>query len=130
MTYLLSLILKFASSKLVKKSLDFLRAQAAEKTGQARIEADVTIAQIEAATKQTQIMADLNKDKFTYWVFWLFAGLFVVPLAAWWIAVILDSIFLFGWGVATVPVLEEWGGQMIQWLFYVGGGVGVIKMLK
>jgi hypothetical protein len=35
-----------------------------------------------------------------------------------------------GWGVDTVPVLEEWGGQMIQWLFYVGGGVAALRSLR
>lgn len=130
MTWLFSILLKVASSGLVDKAVDFLKAEAARKSGEARLRADVQIAQIEAAVSHTQIMADLQKSKFEFWAFWVFAALFVVPLAGWWNALILDSIFLFGWGVDEVPVLREWGGQMIQWIFYAGGAAGVLKILK
>lgn len=130
MTWLFSLILKFTAGPLVDKALDFLKADAARRTGDARIRADVTIAQIEAVTQQTAIMADLQKSKFGFWIFWAFAAVFVLPLGFWWVAVILDSVFLFGWGIDEVPVLRDWGGQMIQWIFYVGGGVGIIKSLR
>lgn len=130
MTWLLSILLKVASSGLVDKAVDFLKAEAVRKTGDARIRADVQIAQIQAAVSHTQIMADLQKSKFQYWAFWALAAIFIVPLAGWWNALIIDSIFLLGWGIATVPILEEWGGQMISFLFYTGTVVGALKILK
>lgn len=130
MTVFLSFVLRFLSSGAVGKALDYLRADAARKTGDARIKADVTIAEIEAAVSHTKAMADLQKSKFQYAVLWVFISLFVVPLGFWWTAVILDSVFLFGWKVATVPVLEDWGGKMISWLFYTGTVVGALKMMR
>lgn len=130
MSFLLSLALKFLSGGAVDKALDYLRADAARKSGDAKIRADVTIAEIEAAVAHTKVMADLQKAKFQHLPYWIFAGVFVLPLGLWWCAVILDSVFLFGWGIASVPILEEWGGQMISWIFYTGTAVGALKMLR
>ena len=130
MSFLLSLVLKFLSDGAVEKALDYLRADAAHKNGQAKIRAEVTITEIEAAVAHTKAMADLQKSKFEHWAFWALSAAFVVPLAFWWSAVILDSVFLFGWGVASVPILEEWGGQTISWSFYTGTAVGALKMLR
>ena len=130
MSWLLSLFLKFASSGLVDKVLAYMdrKAVLAGETEQAR--SHVRIELIRAAVQEAQIMADLQKSKIQFPWFWIFVGIFVGPLGFWWAAICLDSVFLFSWNVATVPLLENWGGQMIQWLFYVGSGVGAIKMLK
>ncbi len=130
MTWLLSFALKLLTSGAADKVLDYLKTDAARQTGEAQIRANVTIAEIEAAVSHTRIMADLQKSKFANLPYWIFAGLFVLPLGFWWSAVILDSVFLFGWHVAIVPILEEWGGQMIRWIFYTGTVVGAVKMLK
>ncbi len=53
--------------------------------------------------------------------------LFVLPLALWWWAVCLDSVFLFGWGVAEVPVLRDWGGAIVTSLFLVEGAQGAVR---
>lgn len=130
MTFLLSFILKFASSGLVDKALGYMERKAALQNDRERIKSETTIEVIRSAVEETRIMADLQKSKFQYLPYWIFAGLFVFPLGFWWAAVIMDSVFLFGWGVATVPILEDWGGQMIRWLFYTGTVVGAIKMLR
>lgn len=129
MTWLLSIFLKFASSGLVDKVLDYMdrKAEVAGDVEQAR--SKVRIEAIKAVAQETQVMANLQKAKFQFPWFWVFVGLFVVPLGIWWAAICLDSVFLFSWNVATIPLLENWGGQMIQWLFYVGSGVGAIKTL-
>ena len=46
---------------------------------------------------------------------------FVLPLALWWSAVCLDSVFRFGWAVAEVPVLRDWGGVIVASLFLADG---------
>lgn len=130
MSFLLSLILKFATSGMVSKALLYMERKAALGNEQERIKAKVTIETIRAAVQETHVMADLQKSKIQFVPYWIFAGLFVLPLGFWWCAVILDSVFLFGWGVASVPVLTDWGGQMIRWLFYTGTVVGAVKMLR
>lgn len=130
MTFLLSIFLKFASSGLVDKALQYMERKASLENERERIRSETTIEVIKSAVEETRIMADLQKSKFDQLPYWIFAGLFVFPLGFWWAALIIDSVFLFGWGVATVPVLEDWGGQMIRWLFYTGTVVGAVKMLK
>ncbi|WFE92290.1 hypothetical protein K1718_13270 [Roseibium porphyridii] len=128
--FLLSWILKFASSGLVDKALLYMERKAVQGNERERIKSQTTIEVVRSAVQETRIMADLQKSKFEYVLYWVFAGLFVLPLGFWWAALILDSVFLFGWGVDTVPILEDWGGQMIRWLFYTSTVVGAIKMLK
>jgi hypothetical protein len=130
MSFLLAWVLKFASSGLVDKALRYMEQKAALGSERERIKSQITVEAVKAAVSETRIMANLQKSKFEYLLYWVFAGLFVLPLGFWWAAVILDSVFLFGWKVATVPVLEEWGGQMIRWLFYTGTIVGALKILK
>lgn len=130
MTVFLSFLLKVFSGPMVDKALRYMEQKAAIGTERQRIKAQTTIETIRVAVQETRIMADLQKSKFDKLPYWIFAGLFVFPLGFWWTAVILDSVFLFGWGVASVPILEDWGGQMIRWLFYTGTVVGAIKMLK
>ncbi|WP_417766740.1 hypothetical protein [Stappia sp.] len=130
MSWLLSVVLRFASSGLVERTLSYLERRHAEETGREKLRAQVEIEAIRAAVAETKEMTAFNTAKLEHAAFWCFAGLFVLPLGAWWAAVIADSIFRFGWGVATVPILEAWGGQMIQWLFYVGGGVAALRTLR
>lgn len=77
-------------------------------------------------------MADYNRAKLSFPWFWVFAGMFIAPLALWWAAVILDSVFMFSWSVADLPTpqMQEWAGDMIRWLFYIGSGVGALRMLR
>lgn len=125
---LVSALFKLGLGSVVDRTLEFMERRASEQTGRERIRADVEIQHIRAAVDDVRIMADLQKAKFAVPWFWLFAGLFVGPLALWWSAVILDSIFLFSWNVAALPKpLNEWAGQIIAWLFFVGGGVALVK---
>lgn len=130
MTWLFSIFLKLVTSGTVDRVLGYMEQRAALGNERERFESNVRIETIRAAVTETKIMADLQKSKFQHWVYWVFVAAFIVPLAAWWNAVILDSIFLFGWGVAEVPVLKEWGGEMIRFLFYTGTVVGALKILK
>lgn len=55
---------------------------------------------------------------------------FVLPLALWWAAVCLDSVFHFGWKVSEVPVLRDWGGAIVTSLFLVDGMKTVGRMVR
>ncbi|ADZ72417.1 hypothetical protein [Polymorphum gilvum] len=130
MSWLLSLVLRLASSGLVERTLAYLERRAASETDRAALRTQVEIEAIRAAVAETREMTAFNGAKLEHAAFWIFAALFVLPLGLWWGAVCLDSVFRFGWRVATVPILEAWGGQMIQWLFYVGGGVAALRSLR
>jgi len=112
----------------VDRTLEFMERRASEQTGRERIRADVEIQHIRAAVDDIRIMADLQKAKYAVPWFWIFASLFVGPLALWWSAVVLDSIFLFSWNVAALPKpLDEWAAQIVGWLFFVGGGAAFLR---
>lgn len=63
-------------------------------------------------------MAEVNKD---WWVTRFIVPGFAYPVMAHWIAVILDSIFHFGWKISALPSpLDDWEGQIILSFFIVG----------
>ena len=97
-----------------------------------RLKSETTVALAREAVGEAKIMADYNRAKLSFSWFWVFAGMFISPLALWWTAVILDSVFMFSWSVADLPTpqMQEWAGDMIRWLFYVGSGVGALRMLR
>lgn len=74
---------------------------------------------------------ETQKAKFQFPIYWIMIGAFIFPLAAWWIAIILDSMFQFEWNIANLPTqeLRDYAGSMIQFLFYTGGTVLGIKAL-
>lgn len=96
-----------------------------------KIRAQTGAEAIKAAVEESRTLADLNKAKFQFPWFWLFAGMFLFPLAIWWAAILLDSTFHFGWRIADLPTpeLKQMAKDMVTWVFYVGSGVGVLKAL-
>lgn len=124
-------ILKLLAGSWVDKALKYLEHTADSQTEREKIRTQATIESIRAAVQQTQIMADLNKAKFQFPWFWIFASFFIVPYGMWWAAIIFDSMFHFGWKIADLPTaeLKQMGKDMISWLFYVGSGASVLKMI-
>ncbi len=55
---------------------------------------------------------------------------FVLPLALWWAAVCLDSVFHLNWKIAEVPVLRDWGGAIVTSLFLVDGIKSVSRGMR
>lgn len=69
-------------------------------------------------------MAIINRE---WWVTAWIMPAFAYPVAAHWGAVILDSIFHFGWKVAALPgVMAEWEGQIVLSFFIVGTAERVV----
>ena len=132
MTGLIAFIMRMGFGGMVDKAISHLERRAELQNDREKLRSQTTVELAREAVKEAQIMVDYNRAKLAFPWFWLFAALFLVPLAAWWSAVILDSIFGFSWSVADLPTpqMQEWAGDMIRWLFYVGTGVGALKSLR
>lgn len=69
--------------------------------------------------------------------FWL-AAVFVAPLALWWGAVCLYSVFWCArcaypqpWVIAALPApLDQWAGWIMMSIFVSGGAISTAKILK
>ena len=122
-------LVKLGAGGIVDRAMTLLDKRAELANDHEKIKADLTAEYLRQVVEETRVMADYNKAKLSFPWFWLFVFLFIGPLAFWWIAVILDSVFGFKWDVANLPTPEmrEWAGNMIQWLFYVGSGAGALK---
>lgn len=122
-------LLKLLTGPAVDKVLGYLEGKANSQTERERIRTQVTIAEINAAVSETRVMADLQASKMGHWPYWAFVALFILPLGIWWAAVLLDTTFRFGWGVANLPqtYIREWAGEMIRWLFYTGSGAMALR---
>ena len=131
MSGFLGFLLKLFSGDLVDRALKYLERKADTETERQKIRTQASIESIKAAVQETQIMADLNKSKFQFPWFWIFASIFLVPLSMWWTAILLDSIFHFDWRISDLPTaeLKAMAKDMVSWVFYVGGGVGALKMI-
>ncbi|ABF64382.1 hypothetical protein TM1040_1649 [Ruegeria sp. TM1040] len=132
MTGLIAFLMRMGFGGMVDKAISHLERRAELQNDREKLRSQTTVELAREAVKEAQVMADYNRAKLAFPWFWLFAALFLVPLAAWWNAVILDSIFGFTWSVADLPTpqMQEWAGDMIRWLFYVGTGVGALKSLR
>jgi hypothetical protein len=129
MTGFVAFLIKIGFEGLAGRAIDVLEARAQLANESEALRARTTVELARQAVNEAKILADLNRAKFAFPWFWMFAGMFILPLALWWAAVILDSVFMFSWNVADLPTpqMQEWAGNMIQWVFYVGSGVGVLK---
>ena len=132
MSGIIAFLIKLGFGGVVDKALDHMERRAKLQNDRERLKSETTVALAREAVSEAKIMADYNRAKWSFPWFWVFAGMFIAPLALWWAAVILDSVFMFSWSVADLPTpqMQEWAGDIIRWLFYVGSGVGALKMLK
>jgi hypothetical protein len=132
MSGIIAFLIKLGFGGVVDKALDHMERRAELQNDRERLKSETTVALAREAVSEAKIMADYNRAKLSFPWFWVFAGIFIAPLALWWAAVILDSVFMFSWSVADLPTpqMQEWAGDMIRWLFYVGSGVGALRMLR
>ncbi|WP_300067748.1 hypothetical protein [uncultured Ruegeria sp.] len=136
MTKLIGFLINLGFGGIVDKAIGHMERRAELENDKERLKAMTTVELARQAVTETSIMVDYNKAKLHFPWFWVFAGMFLVPLALWWSAVIIDSIpylrDVFGdEQVSNLPTaqMQKWAGNMIQWLFYVGSGVGAVKLL-
>lgn len=126
---LATFLVKIGLGSIIDKTIGLMEKKAELENDKERLKTQIAIEHLRAITAETRMMVQFNEKKMEFPLYWVFLALFVLPLGMWWSAVILDSIFLFGWKVAEVPVLRDWGGQMIQYLFYIGGGIAAWKSI-
>ena len=122
-------LVKLGAGGIVDRAMTLIDKRAEQETDREKLRADLTAEYLRQVVEETRVMADYNKAKLSFPWFWLFASLFLFPLALWWAAVILDSVFSFPWTIADLPTpqMQTWAGNMIQWVFYVGSGAGALK---
>jgi len=132
MSGIIAFLIKLGFGGVVDKAIGHMERRAELQNDRERLKSETTVALAREAVKEAKVMADFNKAKLAFPWFWVFAGMFIAPLALWWSAVILDSVFMFSWSVADLPTpqMQQWAGDMIRWLFYVGSGVGALRMLQ
>jgi hypothetical protein len=129
--WLLSKIMGIASSGIIDKALDAFGKNQDKNVKLSQIEADKVKEAMKAYVEEHRITADLQKAKLGVPAYWFFVALFILPLSAWWIAVLSDCIFNFPWQIADLPNadMRAWAGDMIKFLFYTGASVIGIKAL-
>ncbi|WP_210275322.1 hypothetical protein [Martelella soudanensis] len=126
---LVALLARLGGSGIVDRAITLIEKRGELANDREKIAADLSAEYLRQVVNETRIMADYNTDKLSFPWFWIFAAAFLGPLALWWSAVILDSVFNFPWDVANLPTPEmrAWAGNMIQWIFYVGSGAGALR---
>lgn len=119
--WIASKVLGSAFGKLFGGFLDYRNQKAVIEAGilTSVIESDIEI------NRMKMQMAALNKE---WWVTRWIMPSFAYPVAAWWIAVILDSIFHFGWKISALPgPLADLAGQIILSFFIIGTTQSLVK---
>ncbi|HGG04716.1 MAG TPA: hypothetical protein ENK28_04605 [Aliiroseovarius sp.] len=137
MSGIIAFLIKLGFGGVVDKAIDHMERRVELQNDRERLKSETTVALAREAVNEVRIMADYNRAKLSFPWFWVFAGMFIAPLALWWCAVLIDSIpyirNIFGdQQVFDLPNerMQEWAGDMIRWLFYVGSGVGAVRMLR
>ncbi|MAU20607.1 MAG: hypothetical protein CMH13_08750 [Martelella sp.] len=134
---LVTWLAKLGAGGIVDRAIELVEMRAGALNDRETIQADLTAEYLRQVIAETQEMAELSKAKFAVPWFWLFAGLFLAPLAIWWAAVCFynmlwcpDCIYAQPWTIAAFPApLDDWAGNMIQWIFYVGSGVAGLRAI-
>ncbi|QQM32570.1 hypothetical protein JET14_06150 [Martelella lutilitoris] len=137
MAAIVTWLAKLGAGGLLDRAADLIERRAEQANDREKIEADLTAEYLRQVVEEARIVADYNKVKLSFPWFWLFAGLFLVPLAVWWAAICLynmlwcpDCIYAQPWTIAAFPApLDAWAGNMIQWVFYVGSGVAGLRAI-
>lgn len=132
LTAIATFLVKIGLSSIVDKTIGLMEKRAELENDKERLRTQVSIEHLKSIVEEARLMTSYNEKKLNFSWFWILVTLFIFPYAAWWNAVILDSIFHFGWKIADLPTeeMKDAAAQMIQWLFYVGGGVAAWKALK
>jgi len=131
-SWLLSHVLRLASSDMLTKAVN-LATKFTDNANQAKVAA------IDGVTKLAATNADVEKAKFQFPFFWIFAALLLGPVIISFWAVGLYNIFFWEhgmfpqpWAIAAWPgVYQDWATSAFNFVFAPALGLGVIlKLLK
>lgn len=122
MSWLVSKLLAWLSGGVLDRVLAHLERRAASDLERQRITAEVAKSYIEAEIETRRAARDVLLAEQGWWVTALIRPAFAYPLAAYYAAVIADSLFRFDWNVAALPApIDEWSGWIITAYFLVRG---------
>lgn len=118
MRVLLGLLCRFLSSGILDRTLDALKARADNAVERERLDATVAVEHIKAELARRQAQRDVLLAEQGRLVTSLMRPVFAYPLAAYYAAVIADSLLQFRWNVAALPApIGDWSGWIISAIF-------------
>jgi len=127
---LLGVLLKFASSGILEKTVGAMQARAESETERQRIDATVAVEHIKAELGRRQAQRDVLMAEQGRLVTSLMRPAFAYPLAAYYAAVIADSLFHFRWNVAALPApIGDWSGWIISAIFLSESGERITRTI-
>ena len=130
MSAMLALLLRFATSGLLDKTIAALQAGAGNATERARIDASVAAEAIRAELGRRQAQRDIVVAEQGRLITSLMRPAFAYPLAVYYAAVILDSLLQFRWNVAALPgPIGDWSGWIISAIFLSESGERVARTI-
>ncbi len=128
--WLVSVALKLASSGLIDKVLNALKAQADNATEREKITAEVAIEQIRAELGRRQAQRDVLLAEQGQWLTRLMRPAFAYPLAFFYGAVILDSVVIHAHFVQALPApIGDWSGWIISAIFLSDSGERITRTI-
>jgi hypothetical protein len=130
MAALLAFLLRLASSGVLDRTIAALQAGAGDATERARIDASVAIEEVKAELGRRQTQRDVLVAEQGRLLTALMRPAFAYPLAVYYAAVILDSLFHFRWNVAALPgPIGDWSGWIISAIFISESGERVARTI-
>jgi hypothetical protein len=130
MSVIVGWLLRFLSGGILDKAFDYLRARADGAVERERIDASVAIEHIRAELGRRQAQRDVLLAEQGRLITALMRPAFAYPLAAYYGAVIADSLAHFAWNVAALPEpIGEWSGWIISAIFLSESGERITRTL-
>jgi hypothetical protein len=130
MSAIVGWLLRFLSGGVLDKAIDYLRARADSAVERERIDAGVAIEHIRAELGRRQAQRDILLAEQGRLITALMRPAFAYPLAAYYGAVIADSLVHFTWNVAALPApIGEWSGWIISAIFLSESGERITRTL-
>ena len=130
LAWIVSAALKLASSGLLDRVLAVLGTQADGAVEGERITAQVAIEQVRAELGRRQAQRDVLVAEQGRAVTALMRPAFAYPLAAYYAAVIADSLFHFAWNVSALPApIGDWSGWIISAIFLSESGERITRTI-
>jgi len=102
-----------------------------QKTEQLRIKAGVDIAAIQSTIYAHKYARDVILSAHRQRVFWIVWSMFAVPLAAWWMLAMLDTMANGALpDVAAIPpTLRPYADAIVNNVFLTGGGMAIASQI-
>ncbi len=107
-------LVKIVTGSVLKQADKWIDRYIKFKNSKEKLRVDIAKQYFEAELRSRELAQQQLQLEHGWWVTRWIRPTFVYPLAFWWIAVILDSIFHFGWEISKLPdPLYEWSGWIV-----------------